>query len=133
MRRPCDPGDVRWLVDGMNVIGAGAGGWWRDRDRAMLELVDGLERWAAETGVDVTVVFERPPSPPIRSSVIEVTHAPRPGRNAGDDEIARRLAADLAPHEVVVVTSDHGLAERATAAGAAVHGAGTFRREAGLD
>src|SRR5579875_3020227 len=70
---------VRWLVDGMNVIGTRASGfetWWKDRDAAMLRLVDLLERWAAAEGDDLAVVFERPPSPPIRSTVIEVAHAP---------------------------------------------------------
>ena len=54
---------MRWLVDGMNVIGTRPDGWWRDRDAAMLRLVDLLERWAAAEGEDVMVVFERPPSP----------------------------------------------------------------------
>ena len=63
----------------------------------MLRLVDLLERWAASDGEDVTVVFERPPSPPIRSTVIEVAHAPRPKRNAADDEIVRRLRAEPDP------------------------------------
>src|ERR1700685_627690 len=31
---------VRWLVDGMNVIGTRPDGWWRDRHRAMVNLVD---------------------------------------------------------------------------------------------
>ena len=118
---------VRWLVDGMNVIGTRPDAWWRDRDAAMLRLVDTLERWAAATGEDVTVVFERPPSPPIRSTVIEVTHAPRPRRNAADDEIVRRLRADADPTAVRVVTSDRWLAERAYAAGASVEGADSFR------
>ena len=69
---------MRWLVDGMNVIGARPDAWWKDRDAAMLRLVDMLERWAAASGEDVTVVFERPPRPPIRSTVIEVAHAPGP-------------------------------------------------------
>jgi hypothetical protein len=44
---------MRWLVDGMNVIGTRPDGWWRDRDAAMLRLVDLLERWAAAEGEDV--------------------------------------------------------------------------------
>src|SRR5207248_11254802 len=84
---------VRWLVDGMNVIGTRPDAWWRDRDAAMLRLVDMLERWAASAGEEVTVVFERPPSPPIRSTVIDVAHAPKPKRNAADDEIVRLLRA----------------------------------------
>ena len=90
----------------MNVIGTRPDAWWRDRDAAMARLVDLLERWVAETGEDVTVIFERPPSPPIRSSVIEVAHAPRRKRDAGDDEIVRRLRADPDPGSVRVVTSD---------------------------
>ncbi len=88
---------MRWLVDGMNVIGTRPDAWWRDRDAAMLRLVDMLERWAAAGGEDVTVVFERPPRPPIRSTVIEVAHAPKPRANSADDEIVRRLRADPDP------------------------------------
>jgi predicted RNA-binding protein with PIN domain len=118
---------MRWYVDGMNVIGTRPDGWWRDRDRAMLALVDALERWAAAEGEDVVVVFERPPSPPIRSTVIEVAHAPRPRRDAADDEIMRRIRLEPQPAAVRVVTSDRWLAEQAGAAGAAVHGAEGFR------
>jgi len=118
---------MRWLIDGMNVIGTRPDAWWRDRDGAMLRLVDLLERWAAAEGEDVIVVFERPPSPPIRSTVIEVAHAPRPRANAADDEIIRRLGSDPAPGEVRVVTSDRWLADRAGAIGASVESAMAFR------
>jgi predicted RNA-binding protein with PIN domain len=118
---------VRWLVDGMNVIGTRPDAWWRDRHGAMVRLVDMLERWAASSGADVTVVFEKPPSPPIRSSVIEITHAPRPRRDSADDEIVRLLRADPAPTEIRVVTSDHWLGDRARAAGATVEPARPFR------
>ena len=118
-----------WIVDGMNVIGAGGGQsqWWRDRDAAMLALVDLIERWAAEHNEEVTVVFERKPSPPIRSTVIEVAHAPKPKRDAADDEIIRRLKAISNPHAITVVTSDRWLAERAGVLGAVVIGADSFR------
>ncbi len=119
---------MRWLVDGMNLIGTRPDKWWRDRDAAMLKLVDELERWAASENEDVTVVFERPPSPPIRSSVIEVTHAPKPKRDAADDEIVRRLQLDPQAHTVRVVTSDRWLSERADALGATVEGSDAFRR-----
>ena len=119
---------MRWFVDGMNVIGTRPDSWWQDRDGAMLRLVDLLERWAVAEGEDVVVVFERAPSPPIRSTVIEVAHAPRPRRDAADDEIIRRLRAEPAPGSVRVVTSDRWLADRASAAGAGVEGADFFRR-----
>ncbi|MGI8573413.1 MAG: NYN domain-containing protein [Solirubrobacteraceae bacterium] len=119
---------MHWLVDGMNVIGTRPDAWWKDRDAAMLRLVRALERWAAEEGEDVTVVFERAPSPPIRSTVIEVAHAPRPKADAADDEIVRRLRVEQAPGRVRVVTSDRWLADRASAEGASVEGADSFRR-----
>ncbi|MDE3134136.1 MAG: NYN domain-containing protein [Acidobacteriota bacterium] len=118
---------MRWLVDGMNVIGTRPDKWWRDRDAAMLRLVDQLERWAAAEGEDVIVVFERRPSPPIRSTVIEVRHAPKPKANAADDEIVRLLKAADHPRAIRVVTSDRGLSERADAEGATVEGSHSFR------
>jgi uncharacterized protein YaiI (UPF0178 family) len=118
---------VRWIVDGMNVIGSRPDGWWRDRDAAMARLVDLLERFAAETGDDVTVVFERKPRPPLKSTVIEIAHAPKPGRDAGDFEIARRVEADPQPGSINVVTSDRWLADRVSDAGATVLGSDGFR------
>ena len=111
----------------MNVIGSRPDRWWRDRDAAMLKLVGLLENWAAAEGEDVTVVFERQPSPPIRSSVIAVKHAPKPKANAADDEIVRLLKEEAQPHVVRVVTSDRALVERVQGEGATVEGADSFR------
>ena len=119
---------MRWIVDGMTVIGVRPDAWWKDRDGAMLRLVDMLERWAAYEGEDVVVVFERPPRPPIRSPVIDVRHAPRPKADAADQEIIRLLRADPRPATVRVVTSDRLLADLARGAGATVEGAESFRR-----
>lgn len=118
---------MRWLVDGMNVIGTRPDAWWKDRHAAMVRLVDLLERLAAESGEQIVVVFEHPPSPPIRSTVIEVAHGPRPRRHAADDEIVRRIALDSEPGTIRVVTSDHGLADQVRAAGATVEPAQSFR------
>jgi predicted RNA-binding protein with PIN domain len=118
---------MRWLVDGMNVIGTRPDAWWNDRHGAMVKLVDMLERWAAANGEDVTVVFEQPPSPPIRSTVIEVAHAPRPRRDSADDEIVRLLNADAEPGVIRVVTSDLWLTDRVHAAGATVQPSSPFR------
>jgi uncharacterized protein YaiI (UPF0178 family) len=111
----------------MNVIGTRPDAWWKDRHAAMVRLVGMLERWAAGTGADVTVVFEQPPSPPIRSTVITVAHAPRPRRDSADDEIVRLLAVDAEPGTVRVVTSDLWLSDRVHAAGGTVEPAAAFR------
>ncbi len=125
--RPVGLLTVQWLIDGMNVIGTRPDAWWRDRHGAMIRLVDMLERWAAASGAEVTVVFEQPPSPPIRSTVIAVAHAPRPRKDSADDEIVRILTALAEPGSVRVVTSDLWLADRVHAAGASVEPAGPFR------
>jgi uncharacterized protein YaiI (UPF0178 family) len=95
----------------------------------MVRLVYLLETWAAANGEDVIVVFEQPPSPPIRSTVIEVAHAPRPRRDSADDEIVRLLMAEARPGIVRVVTSDRWLADRVRAIGATVQAADSFRTE----
>jgi predicted RNA-binding protein with PIN domain len=118
---------VRWFVDGMNVIGTRPDAWWKDRHAAMIRLVHLLEKWVAVSGEDVIVVFEQPPRPRIASSVVEVTHAPRPRRDSADDEIVRRVLAEPAPSEVRVVTSDLWLVDRVHAAGATVEAADSFR------
>ena len=119
---------MHWLIDGMNVIGTRPDAWWKDRDAAMLRLVDELERWVATSGEDVTVVFERPPRPPISSTVVEVAHAPRPRPDAADDEIVRRLADEPDTARVRVVTSDRWLADRVRVTGATVEPSSAFRQ-----
>jgi len=111
----------------MNVIGTRPDAWWRDRHAAMVGLVQMLEQWAASGDEHVTVVFEQPPVPPIRSTVIEVAHAPRPRRDSADDEIVRLLLADAEPGSVRVVTSDRWLVDRVHATGATVQPAASFR------
>ena len=111
----------------MNVIGSRPDGWWQDRHGAMARLVRHLDRWVAAAGEEVAVVFERPPSPPIDSSAVEVTGARHGGANAADDEIVRRVGADHEPRSITVVTSDRELARRVRAAGASVEPAAAFR------
>lgn len=115
------------FVDGMNVIGTRPDGWWRDRDKAMARLVDLLERFVAVTGDDVTVVFERPPRPPLRSTLIEIAHAKKRGPDAADFEIVRRLKEHPNPGLVHVVTSDNWLADAVNATGATVLSSDSFR------
>jgi predicted RNA-binding protein with PIN domain len=117
---------TRWIVDGMNVIGSRPDGWWRHRTGAMRALAAQLDRFQDDTGEPVSVVFDgRPREIPAR---VDVRFASRAGRNAADDDIAHMVAADTAPGELRVVTSDGDLATRVRAAGGEVEGAGTFRR-----
>ncbi|HEV7579340.1 MAG TPA: NYN domain-containing protein [Mycobacterium sp.] len=118
---------MRWIVDGMNVIGCRPDGWWKDRGGAMVTLVDRLDRWASAQGDTVTVVFERPPSTAITSTVIEIAHAPKAAANSADDEIVRRVQADRRPDEIRVVTSDRALTNRVRSLGASVVSAESFR------
>src|SRR3989442_9116425 len=118
----------------MNVIGTRPDAWWLDRYAAMVRLVQMLERWAAPGGEHVTVVFEQPPRPPIRSSVIEVAHAPRPRRDSADDEIVRLLMADGEPATLPGGTSHRWLVDPRHETGATVQSAEPFRTllESGL-
>jgi predicted RNA-binding protein with PIN domain len=93
----------------------------------MVALVERLEHWAVAEGADVTVVFERPLSPPIESSAITVAHAPRAAANSADDEIVRLVQADSDPAQIRVATSDRALSERVKAAGAHVYPAEKLR------
>ena len=118
---------TRWIVDGMNVIGSRPTGWWRDRPGAMRDLVGELEAFAEREGAEVTVVFDGRPFE-LEGDAVRVVFATRRGPNAADDDVAALVEQDDAPGELSVVTSDRDLARRVTGAGAAVVGAGEFRR-----
>jgi predicted RNA-binding protein with PIN domain len=120
----------RWLVDGMNLIGSRPDRWWNDPDRAVRRLVGELDRFAAATGEEVTVVFDRRP-PDLPAGVhgaVQVGFASRRGRNAADDEIVAMVAGDPAGTSFRVVTSDRRLVERVRDLGAGVEGSSRFRR-----
>jgi uncharacterized protein YaiI (UPF0178 family) len=112
----------------MNVVGARPDGWWRDRPAAMRRLTAALDAHAARTGDPVTVIFDGRPFD-VSADAVDVRFATRRGRDAADDDIAALVAADPAPSDLRVVTSDGPLAEAVRAAGATVVGAGGFRRE----
>lgn len=127
------------VIDAANVVGSVPDGWWRDRAGAAGRLIDRVGQWRAR-GVDADAL-ELPGAHwfPDASIVLEgqakaaalsaddSAHGIRvvlaPGE--GDDEIVvetqRRIGAG---EQVVVVTSDRGLADRVSAAGARVVGAG---------
>jgi predicted RNA-binding protein with PIN domain len=120
---------AHWLIDGMNLIGSRPDRWWNDRDRAVRRLIGELDRYAAATGEDVTVVFDhRPPDvPPGAHGAAVVAFASRRGRDAADHEIVRMLAEDRTPGSFRVVTSDRRLVERTRQLGAGVRSSTSFR------
>ena len=119
---------IRWIVDGMNLIGSRPDGWWRDRPRAMRELVRRLGCLGAATGEAITVVLDGRAVDVQRPEGVEVIFAGSGGPNAADRRIAALVSADPDPSSVRVVTSDRELAARVNAAGAAVVSSGSFRR-----
>jgi predicted RNA-binding protein with PIN domain len=118
---------MRWLVDGMNVVGSRPDGWWRDRRAAMKRLSELLSAFAAETGEPLTVVFDGRPFD-LSAEPAEVVFAAGPGPDAADHKIAAMVEADPDPASLRVVTSDRRLADRVREAGAEVVPAGEFRR-----
>jgi predicted RNA-binding protein with PIN domain len=118
---------MRWIVDGMNVVGTRPDGWWRNRRSAMSTLIERLESWASAEGEDVTVVFEHPLSPPVESTVVTIAHAPHAAANSADDEIVAMVAAAESPGDICVATSDRALSQRVGALGAAVYPAQRLR------
>jgi uncharacterized protein YaiI (UPF0178 family) len=118
---------MRWVIDGMNVIGSRPSGWWRDRPGAMRELVEELKAFAEDTGEPVTVVLDGKPFELEGGDAVDVRFASRLGRGAADDDIAALVESDDDPAGLSVVTSDGDLAGRVREAGATVVGAGSFR------
>ncbi len=125
---------MRYVVDGMNLIGSRPDGWWRDRPAARLALSEELGVFARRSGHDVTVVFDGSPGSEEVGATgavagIVVRYAPG-GPDAADDVVAALVAGLEDPTSVTVVTSDAGLAGRVGAVGAAVVGSRAFRRSA---
>ncbi|CAO5245315.1 hypothetical protein [Frankia sp. AgKG'84/4] len=138
------------MVDGANVIGARADGWWRDRPGAARRLVAEIAAWTAATNSDpvqsgqeelparIVVVLEgaarsgipagevdTEPAPvtvaPARRPAVVVMHAP----GHGDDAIVA-ATAEAGPGPLVI-TSDRALVERVRALGADTRGARWLR------
>jgi predicted RNA-binding protein with PIN domain len=117
------------IVDGNNVVGAGADGWWRDKKGAMRRLVGRLQGLQQATGDTVIVVLDVPQDdlPVGDNGGVEVVYPRRRGRNAADERIIELLdERQLTGPDVEVVTSDRELAEFARERQVPVTGAGSF-------
>lgn len=121
------------VVDAANVVGSVPDGWWRDRagaaDRLLQRLsaltADGVPADALELPEQTwfpewVVVLEGQARSAGDAEGVEVVRAEASGDDAIVSEARRRAGAG---RSVTVVTSDRGLAERVTDAGAAVRGA----------
>ena len=136
---PASPGaaggeqDVRWLVDGFNVLHAGVlrgndrQGWWREDVRArLLARVAGFDDAAAE----LWVVFDgRGPLGAAEESSLRprVVFAP-----SADEWLLAEVRDAEDPSAVVVVTADRQLADRARHRGARVVSPRAFLARCGI-
>lgn len=128
-----------WFVDGSNVVGAGADGWWNDRPAAFARFAAAVAAWTNEHDDAVVLVYDGDPAPAIERSAgghLRIAFAARRGRDAADDRIVQLVdehldAGPAAGARTIVVTSDKGLVARLRSS-VEVEGAGTFRRRLGL-
>ncbi|HEX7131738.1 MAG TPA: NYN domain-containing protein [Iamia sp.] len=123
------------MVDGNNVMGAGADGWWNDPVGAAARLTQSIAEWARTHDDPVTVVFDGRPQPQLAELAggnLTVDFARRAGRDAADDRIVELVEELYATEpELTTVTSDRGLVARLPP-GVTVEGAGRFRTRIGL-
>lgn len=109
------------VVDGANVVGARADGWWKDRAGAARRLHERLVTAELDPEVtEIVLVLEGAAKAGVRAGRdghVTVVHAPKDG----DSEIVRQAhkAAD-AGKQVRVVTADRLLAARVAKAGPTV-------------
>lgn len=122
------PGLETLVVDGNNVIGAVADGWWRDRPAAVRRLLGRLRCYGQGRQPRIVLVLDvpQPDLPEGRHEGIEVRYPARPGRNAADGRIVELLDELGGDDRVTVVSSDRALAVAARERGATVVGAGAF-------
>lgn len=109
------------VVDGNNVIGSVADGWWRDRPAAARRLLARLQCY----GERATLVLDvaQPDLSEGDHDGVAVRYSRRRGRDGADDLI-RALVAEVP--DAAVVTSDRALRRDVEAVGATVIGSGAF-------
>jgi predicted RNA-binding protein with PIN domain len=109
------------VVDGANVVGARADGWWKDRAGAARRLHEQLVIADLDPEItDVVLVLEGEAKAGVRKGRdghVTVVHAPQDG----DSEIVRHAhTAAEAGNSLTVVTADRLLAARVATAGGTV-------------
>lgn len=123
-----------WVVDGNNVMGAGADGWWNDPSAAAVRLTQTVAEWCRTHDDAVLVVFDGRPEERLSElggGNLAVDFARRPGRDAADDRIVEVVEDRFgSERNITVVTSDRGLVARLPP-GVGTEGAGRFRERIG--
>lgn len=126
---------MEWVVDGNNVMGAGADGWWNDPLGASERLTQAVAEWARTHDDRVSLVFDGRPEERLTvlaGGNLVVDFARRSGRDAADDRIVEIVEDTYGDDpDLTVVTSDRGLVDRLPP-GVEVEGAGRFRRRLGI-
>lgn len=98
------------FVDGNNVMGSRADGWWRNRTEAAQRLVADIGAVACRRGGTWTIVFDGP-EPPTLSPVqkcLSVIHTGHRRRDGADDCIVELVAVLPDPSTVLVYTRREG-------------------------
>ena len=119
------------FVDGNNVMGSRADGWWRNRAEAAERLVAEIAPLARDSEAAWTIVFDGPGPPGMAPprECLTVVHTGHRRRNGADDRIVELVDALPDRKAVLVYTSDAGLRARVHALGAEVAGARTLLDE----
>jgi predicted RNA-binding protein with PIN domain len=122
---------VHWVIDGNNVMGAAADGWWNDRPAAATRLAQQVAEWCRTHDDPVALVYDGAPVASVavkEGGSLRIEFAPRPRRDAADDRIVELVEELFVEPELRVVTSDKGLIARLPP-GVDVVGSGAFRRD----
>lgn len=120
---------MRWIIDGNNVMGAGADGWWNDPVAAAARLAQGIAEWCRTHDDDVVLVFDGRSDDRVATKAggnLRIEFAPRPKRDAADDRIVELVDELFVRPDLRVVTSDKGLIARLPP-GVEVQSSGSFR------
>ena len=121
----------RIFVDGNNVMGSRADGWWRDRTGAARRIVAEIALLAHVRRGVWTIVFDGPGPRDTEQSpeCVTVIHAGHRGRNSADDRIVELVGALSDRATALVYTSDAELRARLHGIGAQVAGARALLKE----
>ena len=128
-------GQHRVFVDGNNVMGSRADGWWRNRAGAALRLAAEIDQLVPSCGGAWTIVFDGPAprNHAPKHEYITVDHVAHGGRDGADDRIIELLEALPNRRSVLVYTSDARLRARILALGAEVAGARALLKKIAAD